>query len=558
MPVFQTFREEVSRALGRALKAVDAEVPAPPLSEPPAGMGDLSSTVAFELASRLRRPPRDIAHDLADNVTPGGLIDRVEAVNGYLNFYMDYGEAAGLIIREVLEGGDSYGRGRNKGRIVLEHTSANPDGPLHIGHGRNAILGDTLARVLRFSGYEVETHFYVNDMGKQLAVVVWGLRRLRLNRDKKNDAAIAEVYVRANELIQGEEGAQREVGELIKRYEDGDEEVEREFRTAAEYCLTGIRETLRRLGIRHDRYVWESRFVRDSSVGKVLEKLRDTEYVREGDVLSLDLRSFGLEKELVLTRSDGTHLYATRDLAYHLWKAGLGRVIDILGADHKLLANQLRAVHRILGVPEPEVIIYEFITLPEGSMSTRRGVFISMDDLLEESVRRAYGEVDKRRVDSPRKLKEEIAEAVGAAAVRFNILRVAPEKPMVFRWEEALDFERQGAPFIQYAYARACRILEKEKPPGAFNVGELRENERALLKLIARFPDIVEQASDSRKPSHLTGYAVNLADCFHRFYMFEPVLKSERKDFRLNLVHATKITLGNLLRLMGIKALEKM
>jgi arginyl-tRNA synthetase len=549
---------DVERALRRALKAAGVDVPAPPLAEPPAGMGDLSSTVAFELASRLRRPPRDIALDLAESIASRGLIDRVEAVNGYLNFYLNYPEAAGPIIREVLEEGDGYGRGRNKGRIVLEHTSANPDGPLHIGHGRNAIIGDTLARVLRFSGYEVETHFYVNDMGKQLAVVVWGLRRLSLDRDKKKDAAIAEVYVRANELIQGDEAAQREIGELIKRYEEGDEEAEREFRDAAEYCLSGIRQTLRRLGIRHDRYVWESRFVRDSSVRKVLEKLGNTRYAEKDEVLYLDLRSFGLEKELVLTRSDGTHLYAARDIAYHLWKANLGRVIDILGADHKLLANQLRAVHRILGVPEPEVIIYEFITLPEGSMSTRRGVFISVDDLLEESVRRAYEEVDKRRRDSPRELKEEIAEAVGVAAVRFNILRIAPEKPMVFRWEEALDFERQGSPFIQYAYARACRILEKEAPPEAFNVGELSENEKALLKLVARFPEVVEQASDSRKPSLLAGYAVELADCFHRFYMFEPVLRSEKKDFRLNLVRATKITLGNLLRLMGIKALEKM
>lgn len=558
MSVLQTFREDVRKSLDMALKTLGVEVPSPPLSEPPAEMGDLSSTVAFELASRLRRSPMDIARDLAANATKRGLIDRVDAVNGYLNFHLDYNEAAGLIIKEVLHEGDGYGRGRNKGKIILEHTSANPDGPLHIGHGRNAIIGDTLARVLRFSGYDVETHFYVNDMGKQLAVVVWGLRRFKLDLQKKKDAAVAEVYVKANQLLEEDEAAQGEIGELIKRYEEGDEDVEKEFREAAEYCLSGIRETLNRLGIGHDRYVWESRFVRDSSVSKVLEKLRKTRYAKKNEVLSLDLRSFGLEKELVLTRSDGTHLYATRDIAYHIWKANLGRVIDILGADHKLLANQLRAVHSILGVPEPEVIIYEFITLPEGSMSTRRGVFISVDDLLEESVRRAYAEVDKRRGESPRKLKEEIAEAVGVAAVRFNILRIAPEKPMVFRWEEALDFERQGSPFVQYAYARACRILEKETPPDAFSVKELSENEKALLRAIGRFPDIVEQASDSRKPSLLAGYAVDLADCFHRFYMFEPVLKSGKKDFRLNLVQAAKITLGNLLQLMGIQALEKM
>lgn len=560
MPVLREFRDDARGVLKDALKIMGVEVESPPFTEPPKEMGDLSSTVAFELASKLKRSPAKIAQQLAGNIPPKGLISSVEAVNGYLNFRLNYHKAARRVIDEIRRLGDDYGRGEGegRGRIILEHTSANPDGPLHIGHGRNAIIGDTLARVLRFSGYDVETHFYVNDMGKQLAVVVWGLRRFKLDKKKKEDAAIADVYVKANQLLEEDEEAEKEIGELIRRYEEGKEGIEKEFREAAEYCLKGIQKTLSRLGVEHDFYVWESSFVRDSSVRRVLDKLRKTKYAKEEEVLSLDLKDFGIEKELVLSRSDGTHLYPTRDIAYHLWKAGRGEVIDVLGADHKLLANQMKAVHRILGIPEPEVIIYEFITLPEGSMSTRRGVFISVDDLLTESVRRAYMEVEKRRKESPEAFKRETAEAVGVAAVRFNILRVAPEKPMVFRWEEALDFERQGAPFIQYAYARACRILEKGTPDKEFTVPELNEHEKALLKAVAKFPDVVEQAATSRKPSLLAGYAVELADSFHRFYMFEPVLKSEERDFRLNLVYATKVTLANLLRLLGIKALEKM
>jgi arginyl-tRNA synthetase len=558
LSVLQRFREDAKKSLERALKSFDVKIPSLTLMEPPKEMGDLSSTVAFEIASRVKRPPRDIAEELAEKITPERLISKVEAVSGYLNFHLNYKEAAKQLIQEVREKEGNYGRGTNKGLIILEHTSANPDGPLHIGHGRNAIIGDTLARLLQFSGYDVETQFYVNDMGKQLAVVVWGLRRLNLNSKTKKDAAIAEVYVKANKLLEGDAAAEREVGQLIKRYEDGEEEIEREFREAADYCLMGIKETLKRLGVEHDRYVWESRFVRESSVSKVLEKLRNTRYARENDVFSLDLRSFGLKKELVLTRSDGTHLYATRDIAYHLWKAKKGRVVDILGADHKLLASQLKAVHMIMGIPAPEVIIYEFITLPGGSMSTRRGVFISVDELLEESVRRAYKEVEKRRGETTDEFKEKIAEAIGVAAVRFNIMRVAPEKPMVFRWEEALDFERQGAPFVLYAYARACRILEKGAAGEKFSISELSKYETGLLKAIARFPDVVKQAATSKKPSVLASYAVELADSFHRFYMFEPVLKAEERDFRLNLVLAAKTTLGNLLRIMGIKPLEEM
>jgi arginyl-tRNA synthetase len=232
--------------------------------------------------------------------------------------------------------------------------------------------------------------------------------------------------------------------------------------------------------------------------------------------------------------------------------------VDILGADHKLVSSQLSRALEILGEDAPELIIYEFISLPEGSMSTRRGVFISLDDLLDESVKRAYEEVDKRRPDESTKLKSSISESVGTGAVRFNVVKIAPEKSLVFRWEDALDFEKQGSPFIQYAYARACRILEHEKPSSDFDIKELKENEAALLKLLSKFPWIVKASAASRKPAILATYTSELASAFHRFYMFEPVLKSNEKDFRLNLVYTAAIVLENALNLLGIDALEKM
>jgi arginyl-tRNA synthetase len=191
-------------------------------------------------------------------------------------------------------------------------------------------------------------------------------------------------------------------------------------------------------------------------------------------------------------------------------------------------------------------------------MSTRRGVFVSLDDLMDETVKRAFAEVDKRRKDEAEDFKRNIAEYVGVGAVRFNIIRISPEKSMVFDWDEALDFERQGSPFVQYAYARSCRILEKGEVEGDFKVGKLTDNEKHLIKAISKFQEVVMGAADSRKPSIIANYAVELADTFHRFYMYEQVLKAKERDFRLNLVLAAKITLGNALRLLGIEALEKM
>ncbi len=554
--MFDEFKRQAGKELARVIEArgVEKEIT---LEEPPGDFGDISAP-CFELSSVLKKAPNDIAEELASEIRPSGLIKDVRAIGGYVNFYLDYEKLAPELLKQIKASGDGYGRGREQGKIVLEHTSANPDGPLHIGHARNAIIGDTIARIMRFAGYEVETQYYINDMGRQLAVVVWGLETKELERKKKNDYAVLEVYIDANRAVEENPEYGEAISELMKGYESGNEHIKEKFEYAANYSMEGIKETLKRIDITHDTFVWESTFVRDSSVRKVVEALEGTEYFGEDEVAHLDLQSFGIEKELVLKRSDGTYLYATRDIAYHLWKSKRGQVVDVLGADHKLVSSQVAAALEILGQNAPELIIYEFISLPEGSMSTRRGVFISLDELLDESVKRAYGEVDKRRSGEDEEFKSKIAESIGAGAVRFNIVRIAPEKSMVFRWEDALDFEKQGSPFIQYAYARACRILEKEQAAQDFAVGELKENETAVLRLLSKFPGIVSEAARSRKPALLSAYASELAAAFHRFYMFEPVLKSEEKDFRLNLVYVTGITLRNALNLLGIDAPEKM
>jgi arginyl-tRNA synthetase len=550
--MFDEFKKQATEELSKVIKA-DVKIT---LEEPSGDFGDISAP-CFELAPIFKKTPKDIAEELASKIKPSGLIKEVKAAGGYINFYLDYEKLAPELINKIKNEGEDFGKGREKGKIVLEHTSANPDGPLHIGHGRNAIIGDTLARIMGFAGYEVETQYYINDMGRQLAVVVWGLETRELGSEK-NDHAISKVYIDANKEVEENKEHEQAISELMKGYEAEDEKIKERFEFAANYSVDGAKETLERLNIHHDTFVWESKFVRESSVENVVKELKKTKYFKEAEVAYLDLTDFGIEKELILKRKDGTYLYATRDVAYHLWKSKRGRIVDILGADHKLVSSQLTAALEILGKDVPELIIYEFISLPEGSMSTRLGVFISLDDLLDESVKRAYEEVDKRRPDESTKFKSNISESVGTGAVRFNVVKIAAEKSLVFRWEDALDFEKQGSPFIQYAYARACRILEKENPSQDFDIKELKENETALLKLLSKFPEVIKESAKSRKPAILATYTSELASAFHRFYMFEPVLKSEAQDFRLNLVYASAVVLENALNLLGIDALGRM
>ncbi|HIH44034.1 MAG TPA: arginine--tRNA ligase, partial [Candidatus Methanoperedenaceae archaeon] len=249
-------------------------------------------------------------------------------------------------------------------------------------------------------------------------------------------------------------------------------------------------------------------------------------------------------------------------LAYHEWKAGLcDRMIDILGADHKLISSQLRAVLQVLGIKQPEIVIFEFVSLPEGSMSTRRGVFISADELLDQIEARALEEVSKRRPETDESFRKDVAKAVGIGAVRYDIIRVSPDKSTVFNWEEALDFEKQGAPFIQYAHARACSILEKAKAEGitmdGFDLALLvEEQEAALIRHMAKFGSVIETAASERKPHLLALYARELADRFNQFYRYVSVLGAEEdvRASRLALVDCARIVLANALDTLGIAA----
>ena len=269
---------------------------------------------------------------------------------------------------------------------------------------------------------------------------------------------------------------------------------------------------------------------------------------------------------MVVQRGDGTSLYVTRDVAYHLSKfARFQRVVDVLGQDHRLHAVTLEALLSEIGEPRrPEFVIYQDITVPEGGrMSTRGGSAVWLDHLLDEAVERARKEVLVRREDLGSGEVDHIAEAVATGAVRYHIVRVASEKPVVFRWEDALSFEGRSGPFCQYSYVRAVSVLRKAeaaRPPYPFDAARLTDpEEAALIRVIARLPRTVQYAARRTHVHALAGYAHDLADQFNRFYHAVPVLRSgDERASRVALVAAVRQTLGNSLDLLGIPLLEAM
>ncbi len=517
---------------------------------------DLCSTIAFKLAKEKKKSPKEIADEIVENIVVEDYVGSVESVNGYINFFVSF-EFLEDTIDVILDEDENYGSLNLKGKILIEHTSANPDGPLHIGHIRNSIIGDTLSRIFRKAGFDVTTHYYVNDMGRQIAITVLGVDKFGLG-DLKPDHAVAEAYVKANKLLEENPELEEKVEELMLKYEQGDEETINKFRFIVEKALEGIRQTLSRMGIEHDEFVWESEFVRNGYVDRVLSILDEKGVVEKDGAWIVRLE--GIEKEVVLRRESGTSLYITRDLAYHYWKnENFERFVNVLGADHKLYASQLSGLLKLMGCKPPEVVFFEFVSLPEGSMSTRRGKFVSADELLDRVRQEAEKILEEREMEEVE--KEEIAEAVAIGAVRYDFVKVAPEKHMVFDWSKALDFERQTASYIQYSHARACSILRKAVESGMpdleFKAELCTKEERNLVVLLSKLPYFVYRVVNELRPNIFAEYLLSVASAFNDFYRLHPVLKaeSELRMHRLAIVDATRIVLRNGLELLGIKPL---
>ncbi len=563
--MFLEFKEEVEQVLKEALKKASYEYKELELEE--SEHADISSRVAFSLARAYKKPPEIIAADIVNHLNleipaENTLISDAVAAGPYINVYVnDF--FLHKTLQKIKEGIEPAAE-KKKGKIIIEHTSANPDGPLHIGHLRNAIIGDVLVRVLKRAGYDVETHYYVNDMGRQIAVAVCGTERIAFAANKKADHAVADVYIAANRLIEENSDFLKDVEKLMREYEAGDEAVMRKYEVVVKKCLSGIQASLQRLNIQHDLFVWESEFVRGGAVEEVMEELKQKGNIKfDGSALLLQLE--GIEKELVIQRTDGTSLYTTRDLAYHRWKSDrCDRVIDVFGKDHELVSQQLSKALEILRVKVPEFVIFEFVSLPTGSLSTRAGRYIAADELMEKIEERAYEEVDKRRGDLDEGKKLEIAKKVGIGALRYDMVKVSPDKHITFDFDDALDIEKKGAPFIQYSHARACSILMAAEERGYviaddYDASLLREeSEKELIKKLSKLGYVI--SSSELKPHLVAKYARELAESFNLFYKDCPVLNADAglRKARLALVDCAKTVLSDVLDVLGVESPEEM
>ena len=587
--MFLTFHGEVEDALRGALDSLSYPTGDLGIEEPPEGIDAvLASSVAFRLAGEASAPPPAVAEEIAGAIDPDDYehVGSVETQGPYVNVTPSPAYHAGTLEAATDE---AYGRLDPKNEsVVVEHTSANPTGPIHVGRGRNPIIGDAIARVLDFAGYDVDRHYYVNDAGRQIATFTWAYgafdesalpepERDRAEYDLVRYYRAGTTFLEGGDLGDVEppdatvEEAEAEIEAIMRGLEDGEEDTYERVSEVVDTVLAGMEACLARLPAEFDEFVKETRFLREGSVDELAERLRDLDAaVYEEGAWQLDLPD--IEKNLVFLRSDGTSLYATRDLTHHEWKfENFDRAVTVLGEDHRLQADQLRTTLDLLGrdTDQLEQVFYSWVNLPKGGMSTREGTGVDLDDLLDESVARAREEVENRLDDRLREddLEESdvdrIARQVGIGAVRYDVVATQPTKGITFRWEEALDFEAQSAPYVQYVHARCCGILaEADERPSADVDPALLDTpaERELLEVLARFPAVIEEAADALEPHRVATYTRELAEAFNAFYRECPVLDADAdlRAARLTLVAGARHGMANALSVLGIEAPESM
>ncbi|MFA9426039.1 arginine--tRNA ligase [Natronorubrum sp. A-ect3] len=590
--MFLSLRAEVETALEEALAALDFPTDDLGIEEPPEDVPSvLASSVAFRLAGEAGAPPPQVAGQLADEIDADDLtyVSEVQTQGPYLNFLPSDAYFAATLETATDE---RYGALDDREEsVVVEHTSANPTGPVHVGRARNPIIGDAVANLLAMAGYDVDRHYYVNDAGRQMAVFTWAYETFDaadLEDEPERDRIeydLVRYYRKGNAYLENAsesevEAAEAEIESIMQGLEAGDEEAYERVSEVVDQVLSGMKACLGRLPAEFDEFVKETRFMRNGDTDDLIARLKALdEAVYEEDAWQLELDDHGIDKNLVFLRSDGTSLYATRDLAHHEWKFDTyDRAVTVLGEDHKLQAKQVRSTLELLDNDTDglQQVLYSYVNLPEGKMSTRRGTGVDLDDLLDEAIDRAREEVEDRLDDRIRDDDldaddiERIAHQVGIGAVRYDIVSKQPTKAITFEWEQALDFEAQSAPYVQYVHARCCGILEEAGLDPDVDLAtqdvelealeaDLLETdaERDLLETIARFPAVVDEAADDLEPHQVATFTREFADRFNAFYRECPVLAddvdADVREARLALVAASKHTVANALSILGVE-----
>ena len=553
-----------------------------PLENPPdPGMGDLGFPM-FMFAKKFRKGPPVIAREVAE-ILSGDVelaeCGRVQSQGPYVNVFVSREKATESVLKNILLSPESYGKTNSlSGRkIMIEFSSPNTNKPLHLGHLRNDALGESVSRILKFLGAEVYKVCIINNRGVHICKSMLAYKKFGNNETPeslgvKSDRFVGDFYVKFAKWASEDPGAEAEAQEMLRKWEAGDPDTVALWKKMNNWAVSGMERTYKRTGVSFDKYYFESDtyLLGKDAIAKGLEE--KIFYKDEEGTTWVDLTEENLDKK-VLLRKDGTSVYITQDIGTAIQRHNdwpFDQLVYVVGSEQIYHFKVLFLVLKKLGYSWADMLYhlsYGMVNLPEGRMKSREGTVVDADDLIDSLRDMAVEEIKVKNREEAVGDINDVAEKIALGALHYFLLQVTPSKDMLFNPKESLSFNGDTGPYLQYMGARITSVLKKaESSPsvqGAVSDYSLldEEYEWELLKLLAKFPDVVDDAGRNMDPSRIALYLYELSKGFSRFYHECPILDEKNpvlSKTRLDLAKAVLVVLKNAMNLVMIPFLESM
>ena len=528
-------------------------------------MGDYALP-CFKLAKLMRKSPVAIAEDLKGGIAPDEVLAEVSAINGYLNFKINKDGFVKETIDKILAEKENFGSSNegNGKTICIDYSSINIAKPFHIGHLSTTVLGGALYRIFNYLGYKAVGINHLGDYGTQFGKLIVAFKKWSsfeaVEKDRLKE--LTRIYVKFHDQAKLEPELDDQARHYFKLIEDGDKEAGQLFELFKKITLEEVDKIYKLLNVDFDSYAGESFY--NDKMAPVVKELGDKGLIKISEGASIvDLEEYGMPPCLIL-KSDGSTLYATRDIAAAIYRKNtydFDKCLYVVAYQQNLHFKQFFKVLELMGkdwAKDMVHVAYGMVSLESGSMSTRAGNVVLLEDVISKTIEKAYTVIEQKNPNLPD--KDKIAKAVGTGAVIFGALCNNKIKDIVFSYDRVLSFEGETCPYVQYTIARCNSVIGKCGDGGEYSNIAMNEHEYNVISELGRFKDVIKAAAEKYEPSFVTRYAIDLATAFNKFYMDCKIAVEDEnlKNFRLAVTKAVKITLTNALTLLGIETVEQM
>ncbi len=557
---YKDYLTNLISGLGIEKELIEISVP------PKEGMGDYCLP-CFKIKIDNLNNPNEKANYILEHLTfDKNIILDAFVVGPYLNFNINK-ESLGKIVLEKIENlSDKYGS-TNEGigkSLLIEHTSINPNASPHIGRSRNSIIGDFLVHLYKFNGYDIDREYFVNDIGKQIAMLLIAVKKYSDINSVTFDEMLS-LYIKINDEAKEDENIEKEVFKYLNELENGNDIVRNEFKSITDICVEGQKKIFDKMDIHWDTFTHESDFVFGHITKTILDKIAEKGRLKEDENgrLYVDLTGYNIPTKtpvLILTREDKTSLYPLRDIAYTMYKMNKNKDVNliVLGEDQKVYMEQISAVMDILGYSSPKLISYSFVLLNGDKMATREGKVVLLEDFINATIDKLKVSFSERGTE----LTNDEYLSLASSCIKYNMLNINRGKNINFNLDDATNFTGNSAIYILYNYVRIKSILNKcDLNKNYDNLILKTKTEEQIIKKLYDFEDTVKETVKTNESVIITKYLNDLCGLFSKYYEETSILKEENSDLknsRLLLLDAVRIIIENGTNILGIKTVDKL